>query len=141
MRNALAFAAVFVLIAAGNAVTHGIGPGGALMTQSLALIAPSTPRPETFALLGIVWALIAFGTVYFVARERAPTLARAAFTGALVGTLVDGSWNLINKAQWAAWSDTLVAVDVGWHALHGVAAGALAFILLRRGGPATSTST
>lgn len=128
---------VFVLIAAGNAVTHG-PLGGTFMEESLRLVAPTTPGAHTAIFLGLVWFLLAGATVYLVDRDRDPTVVRAAIAGALVGLLVDGSWNFINKAQWPAWSTTLIVVDILWHMAHGAVAGVVARAVLKRGTPGSA---
>ncbi len=114
----------FVLVAIGNAVTHG-PLGGKFMTESLALLAPPTVGINTGIWIGIVWAMIASATVYFALREREPTPGRIAGVGAWVGLLVDGSWNFINEANYSQWSNTLIVLDVAWHVIHGAAVGAV----------------
>jgi len=130
----------FVLVAVGNAVTHG-SLGGRFMKESLELLAPTTGGVSTGIWIGTVWAMIATATVYFALRERSPTVGRIAGVGAWVGLLVDGSWNFINEANYAQWSNTLIVLDVSWHVLHGAAVGAVVGWLMRvlpgRGGRTT----
>ncbi|HLL55234.1 MAG TPA: DUF2177 family protein [Myxococcaceae bacterium] len=121
----------FVLVAIGNAVTHG-PLGGKFMTESLALLAPPSGGINTGIWIGIVWAMIASATVYFALREREPTPRRIAVVGAWVGLLVDGSWNFINEANYSQWSNTLIVLDVAWHVVHGAAVGAIVGWLMRR---------
>jgi uncharacterized membrane protein len=128
---ALLWIVSFVLIAVGNAVTHGT-LGGRFMKESLELLAPTTGGVSTGIWISIVWAMIATATVYFALRERQPTVGRVAAAGAWVGLLVDGSWNFINEANYAQWSNTLIVLDVTWHVLHGAAVGAVVGWLLRR---------
>ena len=56
--------ATFVLIAAGNAITHG-AVGGARLTAALDLVAPSAMNP---AVLSVVWALIAIAYIKGLAQ-------------------------------------------------------------------------
>jgi hypothetical protein len=128
---ALLWIVSFVLVAIGNAVTHG-ALGGRFMKESLELLAPTSGGVNTGIWIGIVWAMIATATVYFGLRERSPTVGRVAAAGAWVGLLVDGSWNFINEANYSQWSNTLLVIDVAWHVLHGAAVGAIMGMLLRR---------
>jgi hypothetical protein len=121
---ALLWIVSFVLVALGNALTHG-PLGGRFMTESLELLAPTTGGVSTGIWIGTVWVMIATATVYFGLRERSPTIGRLAGVGAWVGLLVDGSWNFINEANYSQWSDTLIVLDVAWHVLHGAAVGAV----------------
>ena len=131
MRTVIVWLVAFVFISLGNALTHG-PLFGAAMNEATALIAPSTAQASTFVFLGLVWALLTSGTVYVALRERPPQLRSSVVAGALVGVLVDGSWNLINKSIWPQWSNTLIVVDIAWHAAHGALAGALVYWLWHR---------
>jgi hypothetical protein len=133
-RIVLLWVVSFVLVAVGNAVTHG-PLGGRFMTESLELLAPTTGGVRTGIWIGTVWVMIATATVYFALRERSPTLGRLAVMGAWIGLLVDGSWNFINEANYSQWSDTLIVLDVAWHVLHGAAVGAAVGWLMRRWAP------
>jgi uncharacterized membrane protein len=128
MRIAIASLLCFIVIAVGNAVSHGLG--GAIVAVATDSVAPTNGSP--FLFLVIAWLFLTLGTVYMVARERTPTLARAAIAGALSGLLVDGSWNIINKAMWSQWPLWFIGVDVAWHIVHGAVAGALVFFVLMR---------
>jgi hypothetical protein len=130
-RVALLWIVSFVLIALGNAITHG-PLGGRFMTESLELLAPTSGGVNTGIWIGIVWVMIATATVYFALRDRSPTVGRVAAAGAWVGLLVDGSWNFINEANYAQWSNTLIVLDVAWHVLHGAAVGAVVGWMMQR---------
>jgi hypothetical protein len=121
----------FVLVAFGNAITHG-PIGGKFMTESLSLLAPPSGGINTGIWIGIVWVMIAAATVYFALRERSPTVGRIAVVGAWVGLLVDGAWNFINEANYSQWSNTLLVIDVVWHVVHGAAVGAVLGWLMPR---------
>lgn len=131
-RVALSFVAVFLFVAFGNAVTHGLVMGE-YMNRNMAVLGPGLRGDAGgIPILAVAWLLIALGTVYFsVHRAPTPSYRDSAIAGALVGLLVDGSWNVINKSLVPAWSWSFIAVDVTWHVVHGVAAGLIFAALMR----------
>ncbi len=132
MKKALAaFGLSFVIIAVGNAGSHGTFLA-ATVSDAVVAIAPTPGGPSTFIWLFVVWTLIAVGTAYFVSRDRELTNGRAAMAGALVGLLADGSWNVINRAMWPQWPTPTLVLDSAWHTAHGAVTGLAVAWLLRR---------
>jgi hypothetical protein len=127
MRLAITFLATFVWIAVGNAITHGV-LGAKLMARALSVLGSAARPSGGFpAWLLVVWLLIAATTTWLAIETKRPVVA-----GAVVGVLVDGGWNLVNRAVVPSWPLDFTAIDIAWHALHGATAGWLAARLWRR---------
>lgn len=130
-RTLLAHLASFLVVAVGNAVTHGALFGEAI-NRVIASVAPTTPSPQTFIALALAWLAISSATVYFVSRDRTPSRGRAMAAGAIVGFLLDGGWNLVNRSSWPVWPIEFIVLDCAWHAAHGVVVGLVAHAILHR---------
>jgi uncharacterized membrane protein len=72
------------------------------------------------------YAMLAVANLYLAApvSPRRPR-TRNAVTGAILGVVSFGTWNLINHAFVPRWPLSLVLIDTVWHAVAGAAAGLL----------------
>jgi uncharacterized membrane protein len=70
------------------------------------------------------YAMLAAANLYLAAAVSPRQLrARSTITGAILGVVSFGTWNLINHAFVPRWPLALVLVDTAWHAVAGAAAG------------------
>src|SRR4051812_7334283 len=118
MRKLAAGLVTFLVIAAGNGLTHG-PLNSAFMTRYLSM-ATRSPADPGFGWLVATWALIALVTS--VVADRARSKREAALLGGLAGLLADGTWNMVNAALFVEWSPFFIGVDCAWHLLHGALA-------------------
>ena len=119
----LLWLAAFVLIFPLNGLAH-VGPGAVLFDRALAGVASAAPMREgSPALAALIDVVIAGAMVLFLVRGRARTGVDGAITGAVLGLVASGTWNLANLVVLRGWPVTLALADVGWHVALGAAAG------------------
>ena len=119
----LLWLAAFVLIFPLNGLVH-VGPGAPLFDRALAGLASAAPMREGSPLLAALIDLnIAGAMALFVARGRQRGGADGALTGAVIGLVASGTWNLANLVVLRGWPLAVVAGDVAWHVALGGAAG------------------
>jgi len=134
---ALLWLAAFVLLFPLNGLVH-VGPGAALFDRALAGLASAAPMREgNPALAALIDIILAGAMVLFLVRSPARSGADGALTGAVLGLVASGTWNLANLVVLRGWPASLAAADVAWHVALGAGAGLvlarLAARLERRG--------
>ena len=133
----LLWLAAFVLIFPLNGLVH-VGPGAALFDRALGSVASAAPMREgNPALAALIDVILAGAMVLFFVRGRGRSGADGALTGAVLGLVASGTWNLANLIVVRGWPMSVAVGDVAWHVALGAAAGLvlarLAARLERRG--------
>jgi len=115
--------AAFLLIFPLNGLVH-VGPGAVLFDRALSGLASAAPMREGNPLLAAMIDLILSGAiVLFFVRAPGRSGVDGALTGAVLGLVASGTWNLANIVVIRGWPLSVAFGDVGWHVVHCAATG------------------
>lgn len=78
----------------------------------------------------VIWYLLYLFGIFFFAVSPAKTVSSAALSGAVLGLIAYGTYDLINMATLAPWPISVTIVDMLWRAVLGAVVSAAGFCIL-----------
>jgi uncharacterized membrane protein len=112
----------FIALVALNVLFHQVIAAEFFYGRLEGIIVPRREVKSVFVVAD--YAMLAAANVVLAARTSSLVLgAQYAVTGAVLGVVSFGTWNLINHAFLPRWPLALLAADTAWHAVAGAVAG------------------
>lgn len=119
-----------------NGIFHGLLMAD-FFDRHMAGLAPAVVQMKDFNPAPIVvLELIIDGVIVWIIAQSgmAVTTRNACMVGALVYLAGSSTWNLANRATFVSWPTVMAVVDIAWHVITGVLAGAIVAWIWNRGG-------